>query len=125
MELTASLENYLETMFFLEQNGNIRVTDVANKMSVSKASVNKAANILKDAGLIFHDHYGQISFTEEGVLKAKAIARKHDVLVRFFKEVLKIDREIAEAEACEIEHILCANTVKAIEDLSEKLLDIK
>ncbi len=123
MKLSASLENYLETMLFLEDNSNIRITDVANKMGVSKASVNKAVNLLKENGLLFHDHYGQISFTEEGLKMAKSIAKKHDVLVKFFIDILKIDSDIAEDEACEVEHILSTDTIDAIENLCNNILN--
>ncbi len=117
MKLSASLENYLETMLFLEHNNSIRITDVANKMGISKASVNKAVNQLKDLELLSHDHYGQISFTEEGMDIAKSIAKKHAILLNFFTQVLNIDEETAEEEACEIEHILSNETVRAIEKL--------
>ncbi len=117
MKLTASLENYLETMLFLEADNVIRTTDVANKMGVSKASVNKAVNQLKDLNLLSHDHYGGISFTDEGLEIAKSVARKHAILVKFFTKVLNIDEEIAVEEACEIEHILSNQTVSAIEKL--------
>ncbi len=122
MKLSASLENYLETMLFLEEHNGIRTTDVANKMCVSKASVNKAVNQLKDLNLISHDHYGGISFTEEGLAVAKSVARKHAILVKFFTKVLEIDEETAVEEACEIEHILSNETVSAIEKLSNKMI---
>ncbi len=115
MNLSASLENYLETILFLEEKNSVRITDIANKMGVSKASVNKAVNNLKDLELLSHDHYGQITFTKEGLVVAKSIAKKHAILVKFFTEVLKIDEEIAQEEACEIEHILSNRTVSAIE----------
>lgn len=121
MNLSASLENYLETMLFLEESSSIRITDVANRIGVSKASVNKAVNQLKDNGLLIHNHYGQISFTEEGLLVAKSIAKKHDILLKFFIDILEIDKEVAEKEACEIEHILSNSTVLKIEALFEKL----
>ena len=35
-----------------QQNGNIRVTDIATKMNCTKASVNKAIHNLKDNNLI-------------------------------------------------------------------------
>lgn len=115
MELSASLENYLETMLFLSEDKEVRLTDIANKMCVSKASVNKAVNQLKDLNLLNHSHYGSISFTEEGYNIAKSIARKHSILLEFFTKVLNIDENIALVEACEIEHILSNDTVSAIE----------
>ena len=46
--ISKALEEYLKTMYILKkQNGNIRVTDIANKMNCSKPSVNKAINNLK------------------------------------------------------------------------------
>lgn len=115
MKLSASLENYLETILFLSDTDNVRLTDIANKMGLSKASVNKAVNQLKELNLLNHNHYGSISFTEEGYLIAKSIAKKHSILFNFFVDVLKIDEAIADEEACEIEHILSHETVCAIE----------
>ena len=51
--ISKSLQEYIKTMYVLKkQNGNIRVTDIADKMNCSKPSVNKALNNLKDTGLI-------------------------------------------------------------------------
>lgn len=115
MKLSASLENYLETILFLSDTDDVRLTDIANKMGLSKASVNKAVNQLKELNLLNHNHYGSISFTEEGYEIAKSIAKKHAILLSFFTDVLHIDECIAENEACEIEHILSHETVNAIE----------
>ena len=49
--ISKALEEYLKTMYILkQQNGNIRVTDIANKMNCTKPSVNKALNNLKVEG---------------------------------------------------------------------------
>ena len=46
--VSKSLEEYLKTMYVLKkQNGNVRVTDIAEKMNCTKPSVNKALNNLK------------------------------------------------------------------------------
>ena len=58
-ELTPSLENYLESIYFLQlKNGEVRITDIAYELNVSKPSVNRAINTLKDAKLVQHEHYG-------------------------------------------------------------------
>ena len=50
--ISKSAEEYLKTMYILkQQNGNIRVTDIATKMNCTKASVNKAIHNLKDNNL--------------------------------------------------------------------------
>ena len=64
--ISKALEEYLKTMYVLKnQNGNIRVTDIAEKMNCSKPSVNKAINILKSENLINYETYGTIEMTEE------------------------------------------------------------
>lgn len=64
--ISKSLEEYLKTMYVLQkQNGNIRVTDVAEKMNCSKPSVNKALNNLKTEKLVNYETYGTIELTEE------------------------------------------------------------
>ena len=58
--ISKSQEEYLKTMYLLyKKNNNIRVTDIANSMNCSKASVNKAINILKQEKLVI---YGVIVF---------------------------------------------------------------
>ena len=57
--ISKSLEEYLKVMYILKkQTGDIRVTDIANKMNCSKAGVNKAINNLKDNGLVNYETYG-------------------------------------------------------------------
>ena len=59
--ISKSLEEYLKTMYVLKkQNEKIRVTDIADKMNVSKASVNKAVNNLKNEKLLEYESYGTI-----------------------------------------------------------------
>ncbi len=64
--ISKSQEQYLKTMYILKkQNGNIRVTDIANKMECTKPSVNKAINNLKTNGLLNYESYGTIELTSE------------------------------------------------------------
>ena len=64
--ISKALEEYLKTMYILQkQNGNIRVTDIAEKMNCSKPSVNKAINNLKAENLVNYESYGTIELTKE------------------------------------------------------------
>ena len=59
--ISKALEEYLKTMYILKkQTGNIRVTDVANKMNCTKPSVNKALRNLKANNLVSYEAYGTI-----------------------------------------------------------------
>lgn len=62
--LSSSLEDYLREIYVLEQkNKEVRVTDVAQLLGISKPSVNRAMNTLKEQGYIEHEHYGTIRLT--------------------------------------------------------------
>ena len=90
--ISKSLEQYLKTMYTLEkQNGNIRVTDIANKMNCTKPSVNKAIYNLKDNGLVNYETYGTIELTEEGKNLAKKILEAYDIVYLFLKDVLNLE----------------------------------
>ena len=112
IKITPSHEDYLETIYFLsKQNSSVRVTDVAAELGISKPSVNKAVNILKNKELVEHEHYGSLQLTEKGLEMAKSVADRHFVLKRFLKDLLKIDDTTAEEEACKIEHHISSNTI--------------
>ena len=91
-----ALEEYLKTMYVLQkQNGNIRVTDIANKMNCSKPSVNKALNNLKEEKLVKYETYGTIELTEDGESLAQKILEAYDIVYLFLKDVLNLDEESA------------------------------
>ncbi len=98
--ISKSLEEYLKTMYILQQkNGNIRVTDIAEKMNCSKPSVNKAINNLKDNGFVNYESYGAIELTKNGEDLAKKILETYDIVLLFLKDVLGIEYEKAKQEA--------------------------
>ena len=112
IELTPSLENYLEAIFTLEQPEGkaVRLTDISQLLSVSKASVNRAIRTLKQNGLVHHEHYGTVGLTTSGKLRAEEIYRRHTVLQYFLTDFLGVDPVLAEKEACLMEHSI--RTVK-------------
>ena len=49
MKLTESQEEYWKTIYLLEKNSEkVRVTDIADKLKITKPSVNKAMKNLKE-----------------------------------------------------------------------------
>lgn len=121
MNLGESLEDYLETLLILEeQHGKIRCVDVANLMGVSKPSVNKAMNVLKDKGYVLQESYGDIHFTDDGKEIAKKVYHRHQTISRFLHEVLGVDEETADEEACHIEHVISEDTFQKIANFKTK-----
>lgn len=106
-----SLEMYLETMFRLEcELGKIRCVDIANNLHVSKPSVNKAVNVLKEQGHLTQEIYGNIHLTESGREIGKSIYERHRIITRYLHEILDVDETIAEEDACKMEHVISDET---------------
>lgn len=114
MLLGESLEDYLECIIQLSEKGKVRSIDVAKMMQVSKPSVNKAVNVLKEKGYVLQEAYGAIQLTPAGKEMAETIIHRHRTIYKFLTEVLHIKEEVAEKDACKIEHIISEETFKSI-----------
>ena len=113
--ISKSLEEYLKTMYILQkQKGNIRVTDVANKMDCTKPSVNKAIYHLKDSGLVNYESYGTIELTDQGIDLAKKILEAYDIVYLFFKDVLNLSEKEAEEEAQKVKSVIKDETINQL-----------
>ncbi|WP_264472837.1 metal-dependent transcriptional regulator [Intestinibacillus massiliensis] len=112
MKIQESGENYLETILTLERrNGVVRSIDIANELGFSKPSVSRAMGVLKKAGLIEQEAYGNIQLTEAGRARATEVYRRHLLITRFLVETLELDPAIAEQDACRIEHVISPETL--------------
>lgn len=118
MKLQESGENYLETILILSQkNGMVRSIDIANELNFSKPSISRAMGILKNAGLITIEKSGQINLTEVGYGKATAIYERHCLIKEFLMQTLQIDEELADKDACRIEHVISEETFNKMKEL--------
>jgi DtxR family Mn-dependent transcriptional regulator len=115
--MTQSLEDYLEMVSFLADEGEVRVTDIASRLEVSKPSVLTALKTLEDQNLIKHEHYGLVSLTKTGVARAAEIRDRHSLLTAFLSKVVGVSSETAEKDACKMEHLLSDETFKKMKIL--------
>ncbi len=120
--LSASAESYLDVIHELSHRDEIvRSVDVAEKLAVSKVSVNKALHVLKAAGLVTQEPYRGIRLTEEGIAAAHRVTWRHEVWRSFFQHQLGLGEAEADAEACRLEHVASNEVVRRLERyLSEK-----
>ena len=93
-------------------------------MNVSKASVNKAVNNLKDEGLINYEIYGKIELTADGEELAKKIVEAYDIVYLFFKDVLNLDKEKAEEEAEKVKSTMSDEAINRLAKYSYEVLGI-
>ena len=124
--ISKALEEYLKTMYVLQkQNGNIRVTDIANKMNCSKPSVNKALNNLKEEKLVKYETYGTIELTEDGESLAQKILEAYDIVYLFLKDVLNLDEESAKKEAEKIKLTITDETINKLAKYVQNVLGLR
>lgn len=124
IDLTDSMEDYLEAISILEEEKKyVRVKDIARYMKVKMPSVTGALKSLSDKNLVNHERYEYVELTEQGAEIAQEIRRRHNAIMRFLTEILKIDPKSAERDACGIEHTMSTTTMdrllKMIECLEE------
>ncbi|MBD5544135.1 MAG: metal-dependent transcriptional regulator [Lachnospiraceae bacterium] len=110
-----SAENYLETILILgKSNQMVRSIDVARALGYSKPSVSRAIGILKNEGMLEMEDSGALVLTKEGSKKAKALLERHETITRFLMMTTDVSQEIAEQDACKMEHFLNEKTFKGI-----------
>lgn len=119
--MTSSLEDYLEAVFVLSnQKDNVRVTDIAEFLGVSKPSVNRAVNTLTQIGFLEHITYGDIIITPEGESYAANVLRRHKLIKQFLINTLGVDEENAENDACKMEHVMSSTTIDKLYEYLER-----
>ena len=117
LPLSQSLEDYLESIYMISQaQDTVRVKDLVKRLQVRSASVIGALRKLEDKGFVEHEHYGHIELTEMGKTEALKIYEKHRTLTRFLREILGVDEDVSEKDACMIEHYISDITYEKIID---------
>ncbi len=110
--ISASLEDYLEAIHHLEAQSRVaRAKDIAEKLSVSRASVTGALKTLSERGLIHYTPYSYITLTSEGKSIAQEIIRRHGILKDFFEHLLRMPAGRSDELACRVEHAMDAEAV--------------
>ena len=116
MKLTLKEEDYLETIYLLLHRGElVGISDIARARGVTLPTVFSAVSRLKDNGLVQQSHYGKVTLTDEGTKAAAEVFEVHRVLKMFFAEVLRLPEELAEQNACRIEHGISREAVTRLE----------
>ena len=115
MKLQESGENYLETILLLQRKkGAVRSVDIAAELSFSKPSISRAVGLLKSGGFVTVDDFGLISLTELGKERAEQVYARHLLLTRFLTR-LGVPDDVADADACRIEHVISETSFEAIQ----------
>ena len=114
-----SEQDYLESILLLsEENGFVHRIEIAKRMNVSGAAVNKAVKLLQEKGYLYEDGK-HLYLSQNGKAYAKAIFEKHCILREFFLS-LGVSPQAAEEDACNFEHLISDETFEAMKKSLKK-----
>jgi DtxR family manganese transport transcriptional regulator len=118
-------EDYAELIAdLLQTSGEARVTDIARRLGVSHATVNKSVNKMKRDGLATARPYRGVFLTEAGIALAARVRARHRLVVALLLAV-GVPHEDAEQDAEGIEHYVSEAALGAFERFLGKRRDAK
>ncbi len=110
-QITHSAAHYLMAIHqLLEENGYARVTDIAKALNITRGSCSISLKPLKKRGLVVEDENRFLKLSEEGLRLAELVELNDKLLEILFGEVLGVDADQAEIDACKIEHLVSIET---------------
>ena len=110
-----TVEEYLEIIFVLEmRDGCAHTGAIASKMGVKPPSVTEMLRKLEKGGFVTYQPFIGAKLTRSGKRKTRELMRKHKVIADFI-EFLGVGRELAEVDACEMEHHVSKRTMERLE----------
>ena len=125
MSLLESGENYLEAILMVkEKKDSVHAIDIVNELNFSKPSVSIMLKKLKEEKYINIDSKGDITLTDSGLEIATKIYERHKLLTSLLIKI-GVSPEVAEDDACKIEHDLSTETFEAIKNIVDKFLKIE
>lgn len=123
MHSNESSENYLETILVLGKKlPVVRSVDIANELGYKKSSVSIAMKNLREKGYIDVSESGFISLTDSGKNIAEMIYERHELLSECLMK-LGVSEEIANEDACKIEHVISPESFEAIKSFIKSYIN--
>ena len=106
-EVTHSVAHYLTTILELRnRKGYAILKDVADELQVTKGSASVQIKSLKEKGLVAEVDRHHLKLTDSGMLVAAGVMYNRQVVIQLFHNILGVDAQQAEIDACKIEHLL-------------------
>ena len=101
---SSSVGDYLKAIWELSEEGAASTKDVADRLSISSASVTNMFVRLREMGLAEYERYRGATLTEAGRLEALRLLRRHRLIENFLLECLGYSWEEVHEEAESLEH---------------------
>ncbi|WP_053960489.1 transcriptional regulator MntR [Sulfobacillus thermosulfidooxidans] len=115
---TPNQEDYLEAIWRLtEQKGYARVSDIAECLHISQASVSKMIRKLKEEGWLEVERYRGLSLTSKGMAEGRLLLARHQILERFLRHLAISDPKTVYHDVEGIEHHFSTETLDRLSAL--------
>ncbi len=107
-------EEYVETIFILQKrNGFAKTGQISSELGIQPSSVTEMLQKLQEEGFIQYEPYKGALLTDTGKKLASELMKKHKIIADFL-EIIGVERELAEADACQIEHHVTLKTMQRL-----------
>lgn len=115
--LSRKAEDYLEAILNItDKGGYARIKDIAHELEITPPSVTEMVSKLAKKQLVHYEKYGGVKLTDKGREIASSIKRRHVTFTKFLKIIL-VPQDIAEQDACILEHHLNSQTIEQFSQL--------
>jgi len=112
--LSRKAEDYLEAILNASRDkGYARTKDIARELCIQPPTVVEMVQKLDTMGMITYRKYEGVTLTPEGQKIATVIRDRH-VTLRSFLEIMNVSHDIAEKDACMMEHELHPETIEQL-----------
>lgn len=118
---TSTVENYLKTIYMLQQRQRsttrtVAMGQLAKAMDVVPGTATAMIKTLADSGLVDYKPRSGVKLTDKGKTLALHILRRHRLLELFLVEVLNLDWSEVHDEAEELEHAVSDKVLARIDE---------
>jgi len=118
-EFTSVEEDYLEVIYFIGKNKKpVKTMQISRYFGNSPSTVTEMLQKLSEKGLLVYEKYRGVSLTKEGLRISRQVAERHRLLSKFLA-ILGVPEDIAEEDACRIEHVVNIETMNRLREFVE------
>lgn len=119
-ELSATIEEYLEAIYRLEEKkGSARTGDIAKELNVTLGTITNTIESMEKQRLVRHKPYRGVNLTRRGRQIALDVIRRHRLSERLLTDILSLEWSKAHDAACRLEHAIADKDI--VEPLEKAL----
>ncbi|WP_181312429.1 metal-dependent transcriptional regulator [Nocardioides campestrisoli] len=117
-DLIDTTEMYLRTIYELVEEGIVPLrARIAERLHQSGPTVSQTVARMERDGLLTVEGDRHLQLTDQGLVLATRVMRKHRLAERLLTDVIGLDWELVHAEACRWEHVMSETVERRLLEL--------